>query len=250
MTNAAGPLVDPASPSLQLRVAEIWRYPVKSLGGERVTAALVGDAGIEGDRVRGILDLDTGKVLTARRAPQLLFASASYRDGEVIITLPDGVETADDAVLSRWLERDVTLRAPSDHGATYENPMDVENDADWVSWQGPGGSFHDSGGSRMSLVSRTSLGQWDQRRFRSNVILDGSNEDGLVGARVAVGDEVVLEITKRIDRCVMVTRPQPGLERDLAVLKDINRYRQSSLSVGAVIQHAGLVAEGDVVREL
>lgn len=235
-----------------MHVTEIWRYPVKSMGGERLISAEVGTLGIDGDRGWGVVDLETGHVLTARRAPDLLMASARVVDGDVEITLSDGAvvdaSTVDEA-LSALLGRSVELRAAGDEGGTYENPMDAVNEADWVSWTGPGGAWHDSGRSRVSLVSTDSLGSWDIRRFRTNIVVDGSGEDGFVGEAVRVGSDVMLDVTKRIDRCVMVTRPQPGLERDLDLLKQINRERESCLSIGALVTTPGTIDIGDAVVE-
>jgi len=92
------------------------------------------------------------------------------------------------------------------------------------------------------------MGEWDPRRFRSNLILDGEgeNEDDLVERRVTIGD-TVLYVVKQIDRCVMVTRAQPGLDRDLDVLRTIHRSRDSTLAVGAVVITPGRVAEADEV---
>jgi len=213
-------------------------------------SAAVGPLGVEGDRRWGVFDVETGNVLTARRSPALLMTSARVVDDEVLIDMPDGsvVDASNaDAPLTALLGRSVELRAAGDDGGTYENPMDFENDADWVSWTGPAGAWHDSGRSRVSLVSMDSLGDWDIRRFRTNIVVDGSGEDDLVGSTVAIGDDVVLDVTKRIDRCVMVTRPQPGLERDLDVLKQINRERESCLSVGAVITAPGTIEVGSNV---
>ena len=119
-----------------MQVTELWRYPVKSMGGERLQSAAVGELGIEGDRGWGVFDVATGTVLTARRAPELLFASARIVDGDLMVALPDGVDVrAANAYgpLSGWLGRDVELRQAGDVGGTYEVPLDFENDADWVS---------------------------------------------------------------------------------------------------------------------
>ena len=43
-----------------MRVAELWRYPVKSLQGERLDSAPLSAGGVEGDRAYAIYDLDTG----------------------------------------------------------------------------------------------------------------------------------------------------------------------------------------------
>jgi uncharacterized protein YcbX len=229
-------------------VRELWRYPVKSLGGERLGRAAVDRLGFDGDRRWGLVDLDTGNVLTARREPRLLFAAARLTgDGAgsgVEVILPDGSVAAGDDDLSRWLGRPVALRAAGDTGGTYESPLDAEQETGWVSWQGPAEAWHDSARARVSLVSTATIGTWDVRRFRPNVLLDGAGEDALVGRRLRLGT-AVLDVRKQIDRCVMVTRPQPGLERDLDVLRTINRERATFLAVGALVAEAGTVAVGD-----
>jgi hypothetical protein len=188
--------------------------------------------------------------LTARRAPELLFASARMVGAdEVVITLPDGDEISSrdgraDEALSAWLGRSVTLVRPGTEGATYENPMDIENETDWISWQGPSWSFHDSAKSMVSIVGAATLGDRDVRRFRSNVVIDGDGEDDLVGSSIRLGT-AQLEVTKQIDRCIMVTRPQPGLDRDLDVLKTVIRERNNMLSVGALVTGPGHVSVGD-----
>jgi uncharacterized protein YcbX len=126
-------------------------------------------------------------------------------------------------------------------------PLDFENDENWVSWQGPGGAWHDSKASRISLVSRDTLRDWDQRRFRANVILNGAGEDDLIGVHIDLGT-TELDVRKAIDRCVIVTRPQPGLERDLDVLRTINAERSTSLSIGALVVTEGTISEGDAIR--
>lgn len=230
-----------------MRVTELWRFPVKSLQGERLDDAVVTKHGIVGDRQWGIVDLQTGYVLTCRREPKLLEASACL-DGEggVRIELPTGHVTCDDADLSEWLGRRVELWRPSAHGrATYETPLDVDERGDWVSWEGPEGSFHDSARTMVSLVSTTTLGGWDRRRFRMNVVLDGDGEDDLVGGELTLG-EAVLEVKKLVDRCVVVSRPQPGgIERDLDVLKTINRERAGNLGIGCLVSKPGHVRVGD-----
>ena len=64
-----------------MRVVQLWRYPVKSMQGERLAAAVMTPLGIEGDRHWGVLDRATGKVLTAKRVPELLYAAARWVEG-------------------------------------------------------------------------------------------------------------------------------------------------------------------------
>ena len=235
-----------------MRVLELWRYPVKSLQGQRLDAVDVGPQGLTGDRQWALFDRSTGFGLTARRVPDLLFAAGRLRaDGDVEVVLPDGTVTADDDVLSDWLGRPVTLRAAeAERGPRqYENPFDVGDDAEdgWDAFEGASGAFHDSSRIRVSLVSTGTLGTWDRRRFRANVLLDGSGEDDLVGGRVRLGG-AVLDIGTPVSRCVMVTRPQPGgIGRDTGVLKTIHRERGSTLAVGALVPVPGRVAVGDAL---
>jgi len=234
-----------------LTVRELWRFPVKSVGGERIAVATVTDVGILGDRGWGIYDVATETVLTARRTPELLFASAALTGAGVTMTLPDGSQvesmdqTCDDA-LSDWLGRTVELRAAGASGGTYECPVALAEDEDWVSWQGPGMAWHDSKRSRLSLVSRSTLGEWEPQRFRTNVILDGAGEDELVGQRVVLGS-TELSVMKAIDRCIMVTRAQPGIDRDLDVLKSIMAERANMLAIGALVETEGVISEGDAL---
>jgi len=231
-----------------MQVAELWRYPVKSLQGERLESVEVTSDGLEGDRRFAIYDVATGLGLTARRKPELLFASARLgEDGQVEITLPDGSTARDDAALSAWLGRPVTLQSTdTDAARRFEDPIDFEHEATgaWAAFEGAPGAFHDSARARVSLVSTATIGAWDRRRFRSNVLLDGEGEDDLVGTRVTLGD-AVLDVGMRIQRCVMTTRPQPGgVERDLDVLRTIARERDACLAVGALVVAPGAVAVG------
>ena len=230
-----------------MQVVELWRFPVKSLQGEQLDAAEIGRDGVVGDRAYALFDLDTGFGLTARRVPELLLASAHLVDGGLVVTLPDGTESTDDRVLSDWLGRKVVLcRAGAIDAPRYENPLDYERDRDWIVFEGSTGAFHDSRRTQVSLVSTGTLGSWDRRRFRANIVLDGEGEDAWVGSTVAVGD-ARLDVGKRIDRCVMTTRPQPGgIDRDLDVLRTINRTRDGCLAVGALVATPGRVAIGDV----
>ena len=235
-----------------MQVTELWRYPVKSLQGERLTTAELGPEGIAGDRHWALFDLDTGFGLTARRVPDLLFAAARLRpDGWVEVVLPDGTVTADDAVLSEWTGRRIALRSAGDADGRrrYENPEDADDEAGrWNPFEGAGGAFHDNDAFRVTLVSAATLGDWDRRRFRANVVLSGAGEDALAGTRVRLGS-ALLDVRGPVSRCVMVTRPQPGgIGRDTGILKTIHRQRSGTLSVGALVAKPGSVAVGEELR--
>ncbi|MCZ2858774.1 MOSC domain-containing protein [Blastococcus sp. VKM Ac-2987] len=236
-----------------MRVLELWRYPVKSLQGERLAEAAIGPLGIAGDRAWALFDRDTGLGLTARRVPDLLFGAARLRpDGGVEVVLPDGTVTADEAVLSRWMGRRVEFRAAPEDDAdvpVYESAVDDDepDPAEWLQWEGAPGPFHDSPRIRLSLVSTGTLGTWDRRRFRANVFLDGEGEDALRGKEVELGG-ARLRLGSGIPRCVMTTRPQPGgIARDTSVLKTVHRERDGLLAVRAAVLASGTVRVGDVL---
>ena len=98
------------------------------------------------------------------------------------------------------------------------------------------------------MLSSGTIGSWDRRRFRGNLVVDGEGEDELVGRRVTVG-AAELRVRMRIARCVMVTRAQPGgIERDLDVLRRIHRERGGDLAVGGECTRPGRISVGDEVR--
>ncbi len=231
-----------------LKVSELWRFPVKSLQGERLDRVRIDTDGLLGDRRFALFDVETGFGLTGRREPRLLMASARVVDkGDgVEIELPDGSIARDNDDLSRWLGRKIELvDARQASGARYESPDDIDTELEWHVFEGPGGAFHDTDLFRVSLVSTATIGAWPARRFRANVVLDGAGEDELVGSDVALG-EAVLHVQWQIPRCVMVTREQPGdIERDLAVLKTIQRDRDGYLAIGATVVTPGEVAVGE-----
>jgi uncharacterized protein YcbX len=230
-----------------VRIDAIWRYPVKSLGGERLESADVDERGIEFDRAWSIFDPATDLTLTARREPRLLFLTATIVDGRPRITTEQGDDLSSDEALGAWLGRPVELRSVSDGPGTFENPVDVDNETDWIQWQSAGLSFHD-GRSTVSFVSRSSMRVWDERRFRINLVVDEPGDDDAIG-QLSVGS-AALTVRKPIERCVMVTRAQPGIERDLQVLKTIIRERDNKLGVGATVSQSGRIAVGDDVRQI
>lgn len=205
-------------------VAAVWRHPVKSLQGERLDGALLGPAGLEGDR-RWAVFAGGREALTARQEHRLLAAAARWDAGELVITLPDGSEVRPgperDARLSAWLGYPVRLgSAPAAEPFVDDSPV--------------------------HLVSAASAGEWDVRRFRPTLALDGGGEQGWEGSQVEVG-EAVLAVDKPMVRCVMTTLAQPGLPTDRDVLRAIVRQRGGVLGVKARVVRPGYVSVGDAV---
>src|SRR5215467_3925898 len=206
-----------------MEVLGLWRHAVKSLQGERLESARLEDDGLVGDRRWGIRDLVTGRILTARRRPELLGAVASYEGELPTITLPDGCTAVGpgqgtDDLLSRWLGSPVSLVASAGNaGGRAEYFADATDDnSRAIEWTMPAGRYVDS--AAVLVLSTTSLrtaaklypgGVWDPRRFRPNVLIDvageGWPEDEWAGRTLTVGAVVLVPLQPCI-RCTMVTR--------------------------------------------
>ena len=234
-----------------MHVEQIWRYPVKSLQGESLTAATVGPFGLVGDRTHALRDPETGVVLTARRDPKLLYGWGVLNGEEAAVDVPGHGPTTDDAVISAWIGRPVRLLGPTGEAQTYENLSDPEHDdSDPVAWEGPTWSYHDSTRTQVSIVAVGDLRDWDVRRFRPNLVVSGDTADGLVGRRLRIGGAEV-DVVKKIGRCVMITRDQPdGIDRDLEVLRTLRRDRDLTLVVGSLVVSPGSVQVGDELEDL
>jgi uncharacterized protein YcbX len=249
-----------------VRIAELWRHPVKSLQGEPLDEAVVEESGLAGDRRWGIVDGETGKVLTARRAPALLLASARVTDGGagVDVQLPDGSVVsgpspdADDA-LSAWIGRPVALvHAESIETAVGEFFADAtDDDSAVISWTMPPGRFVDA--LPLLVLTTASLrqgralhpdGAWETRRFRPNIVVevdeDGWVEDAWCGRTLVIGTATV-QPAAPCQRCTMVTRPQPGLDRDLDVFKALARHHGATFGVWTTVRTPGFLRVGDEV---
>ncbi|HEY7134801.1 MAG TPA: MOSC N-terminal beta barrel domain-containing protein [Acidimicrobiia bacterium] len=247
-----------------MRVVELWRHPVKSLQGEPLDEAVVEDSGMSGDRRWGIVDRETGMVLTARRVPSLLLASSRVTDTGVELRLPNGdVLSAPgvhaDDMLSKWIGRPVALvhaevSSPG-VGEYFEDATD--DDSAVVSWTMPPGRFVDA--LPLLVLTTASLrqgralhpdGAWETRRFRPNIVVDvddeGWVEDGWCGRTLRIGT-TALQPAVPCERCTMVTRPQPGLDRDLDVFKVLARHHRATFGVWTAVQTPGVVRVGDEV---
>ena len=184
-----------------LRAVELWRYPVKSLRGERLERAYFDRDGIRGDRRLRVED-DRGLV-TARTRPGLLRVAATVgADGEPLI---DGEQWR-----SAGADRAVSRMAPggrlvSTEGAEVGLRFDLAPILILTT----------------SLVAELGV---DFRRLRPNVLIDGAEgreEAEWVGRTIKLGS-VVLRVTGRCERCVMTTFDPDTIEQDPNVLRRIN----------------------------
>jgi len=250
-----------------VKVAALWRHPVKSMQGEAIERGELGTSGLPLDRRWGVVDVETGKVLSAKREGRLLMAASRIAGEAPEVKLPDGDWKAAgspglDDELSAWLGVSVALKAAVDIPSSgYQMHVDATDDTSpIVDLPCPPGTFFDA--LPVHLLSTASLramqphhpgGEWDVRRFRPTVLVDvdddqqGFPEDAWIGSTVRIGAAEVTVVAPTV-RCVMTTRAQPGLERDLDIVNAVNRDHESNLGVYAVVSRPGAIAVGDPVH--
>lgn len=294
------------------RVTQLWRYPVKSMGGHRVEEAHLAARGLRSDRLWAVRDLETDVLATARRLPGLLTCTARFegepspdvgpgRSWPVVVTFPDGEElgSGDPRVhdrLGELLGRRVRLEPlpplgdTRAHRAGPQTPASVRRDLGLDGHDGadrlptrpaiplrtllrlaryatPPGSHVDV--FPVHLLSTTTLATLaaeapgsvvDVRRFRPNVVVElddpaaglpdegdpGLPEHGWSGGRVELGGARLSVVTPTV-RCVVPTRPQPGLEKDRGVVRAVARRADRFAGAYAEVATSGPVREGDPV---
>jgi uncharacterized protein YcbX len=209
-----------------VHLAEIWRYPVKSMAGERLDRVAIGALGLEGDRVVHVRDARE-RVVTARTHPRLLGLTATLdADGEPRV---DGLYWRDPAIRAR-VEAIVGPGARLVRDASADRfdvlPLLVATDG------------------AIEAFGR------DGRRLRPNLIIGGVPglaEREWEGRLLRIGD-VRIALADLRGRCVMTTIDPDTLAQDPRVLKDIVRRFGGRLALNAAVVRGGSVAVGAAVE--
>lgn len=256
-------------------VVALWRYPVKSMAGERLEVAAIDADGIVGDRRFAVRDIETGKIASAKRPARwglLLRCSAEVSaDGTVRVTLPDGhVGTAGDPALDRVLSQLLRRRVHLEHVEEHDGSKPNEYEADYpelehISLRGrvtfptsmisDAASFVDLSAVHVltlqtiaTVAEASGSGSVDAARFRANVLIDartdpGFVEDEWIGHPVKIGDDLTLERITPAARCKMVSVEQPGLPADDRILLAIAREHRVTFPTVGTLPCAGIFAE-------
>jgi uncharacterized protein YcbX len=212
------------------KVTGLWRWPVKSMAGERVNALRLDGRGAGGDRTHAVTYEHKGerKPLTARESPRLLAWQAAYpfnlgagldpaRPPFAIVTSPDGHSY-------RWGDPRLRTKLEDDLG----RPVQLRRDADGV--QDLPRSLLVTTQATLDALGQELDGPIDLRRFRPNVHLEMDAEAwaemGWEGAEMEFSGGVRLRLLHPCVRCAIPTRHPdtqikwPGLLRHLAAAHD------------------------------
>jgi uncharacterized protein YcbX len=222
-------------------VSQLWRYPVKSLRGEKLESATFEPGGIPLDRSHAVIDSDArrlGKPLTGRLQKRLLGYASSVRAGRVMVRTPSGLECGVDE--RSWideLEREIGATATIQ---SFVEP--VHDDSDVLVLNA----------ASVRVLSEEYGAAVDPMRFRANVILDGPDarpfeETGWTSGTFAVGD-ALMEVMYPCERCVVTTIDPSSLAIDPAFLRLIVEKHDARFGVYFRVVRGGIVKPGDAWR--
>ncbi|MER7484291.1 MOSC N-terminal beta barrel domain-containing protein [Streptomyces sp. NPDC126510] len=228
-------------------IERIWRYPIKSMGGERLASVDVDERGLLGDRLYAVRDAEgrfgSGKnTRRFRRMPGLLRLHSRCPEAEPLpepeLLDPDGVPVADTtAFLRRYLRRG-----------------DVE-----VAREGAVSHFDQLALSVLSTATldwmRTALAgiAVDERRFRPNLLIrtppvtPAFVEDRWLGSQVRIGTTVCATFVRSSEHCVMVNESQQDLPHSPLVLKTIAQAHAMRMDALGTVTVPGTLGVGDLV---
>jgi uncharacterized protein len=228
------------------QLSGLRRFAVRSLGGESPDEALIYGSGLVGDRIYDLFDEEQGVPLTARNAPFLLRYRVRYLDPMVRggdlepwirVKTPDGNETS----LSdrSWVE-DVSRRC----GRPVRLRPRPGADSDLA-------PLHVLSVPTVRFLEKQYGGPLEPMRFRSNLLLDlpearPFEEDRWIGRQIWIGD-VLLEIVKQCDACIVTSLDAETTERSPGVLSAIAKGRGGMTGVYARALTGSRLRVGDAV---
>jgi MOSC domain-containing protein len=231
-------------------VEAIFRYPVKSMGGEALEAANLGWHGLDGDRrlaFRRIDDRSGFPWLSASKLPDLLLFSPRRREGgaqrefPTHVRMPDGTELP---VFGEELAAEVGRRV----GAPVQM-MQLRQ-----------GIFDEASISVIASDTVREIGRLagqdpDVRRFRPNVVVRSLRsvpfqEDEWLGGVLSFGegdDAPAVAVTTRDVRCSMVNFDPDSARPAPEVLKAVVRANQNNAGIYGTVTRIGRLAVGQTV---
>lgn len=226
-------------------VKGLWRYPVKSMRGEKCDSLLFENRGAVGDRFYTVKN-EAGKFGSGKDTRRFvkiddLFNFSSFYDGEIpVILFPDGKTARGDdpaihSELSKALNQAVTLSEEKLVSHFDDSPVHIVTTAslDW-------------------LKAKLPLSVIDERRFRPNIVIETEVaaellEQSWIGKSLEING-VVLEIMHPTVRCVMVNFPQSEIPEDKRIFAGIGRESDLNFGVYARVSAGGDVRFGEKVK--
>jgi uncharacterized protein YcbX len=231
-------------------VEAIFRYPVKSMAGERLEVAKLGWHGLDGDRrlaFRRLEDRSGMPWLTASKLPDLVrFAPEHHQDGAQG-DLPTHIRTPDGEELPVFCE-DLTTEV----GRRYGAPVQMVHLRH--------GIFDEAcisviASDTVREIGRLAGRSLDVRRFRPNIVVRllrsvPFQEDEWVGGVLSFGereDAPAIAVTVRDERCSMVNLDPDSANSAPQVMKAVVRANQNNAGIYGAVTRIGRLAVGQTV---
>lgn len=209
-----------------MHVAELWRYPVKSLRGERIEAADVELEGFAGDRLVHVRD-GRDRLVTARTKPRLLGLRAEWdADGGTRVEGAAWDAPAASAALRRVAGDEARFVADTTLDRFDDTAVLIATDG-----------------------AIAALGI-DGRRLRPNIVVagvPGLAEHAWPGRTLRAG-EIEISVEKVCQRCVITTLDPDTCARDPSVLRRIDAEHDGRFALNCWVARGGSVRAGDVVE--
>lgn len=209
-----------------MHILELWRYPVKSMRGERQTRVTLRKTGIEGDRNIVVISQAGDQIITARTHPGLLGLQASVCSGITIIEGYPWHSPKALALTQKAAGEPVRLYDAGEHAERFDIlPLLVATDG-----------------------AVQTLGM-DMRRLRPNIVIGavaGQAERVWPGSSLRSG-QVVIDVAQLRRRCVMTSYDPDTLQQDLDVLRNIVKKAGGKLALDCSVGSPGILAQGDPV---
>ena len=232
------------------QVEALFRYPVKSMAGERVEVANLGWHGLVGDRrlaFRRIDDRSDFPWLSASKLPDLLLFAPRRREDGVQEDLPTHVRTPDGNELPAF-GNDLAAEIGRRYGAPVQM-MQLRH-----------GIFDDGTVSVIASdtvreIGRLARARLDVRRFRPNVVVRlvrtvPFQEDGWLGGVLSFGegeDGAAIAVTIRDVRCSMLNLDPDSAGSTPEVLKAVVRANQNNAGIYGAVIRTGRLAVGQTI---
>jgi uncharacterized protein YcbX len=236
-------------------VEAIFRYPVKSMGGERLDVANLGWHGLDGDRRLAFRRMDDRSVfpwLTASKLPDLLLFAPQRREGDAREDgaqgdLPTYIRTPDGKELPVFGE-DLATEVGRRYRASVEM-MQLKH-----------GIFDEASVSVIASDTVREIGRLagqspDVRRFRPNIVVRllrsvPFQEDEWLGGVLSFGegDEApAITVTMRDVRCSMVNFDPDSARPAPEMLKAVVRANQNNAGIYGAVTRIGRLAVGQPI---
>jgi uncharacterized protein YcbX len=231
-------------------VEAIFRYPVKSMGGERLEFAELGWYGLEGDRrlaFRRMNDRSGMPWLTASKLPDLILFAAQRREDGAQKDLPTHIRTPDGQEMPVFGE-DLATEIGRRYGAPVEM-MQLRH-----------GIFDEASISVIASdtvreIGRLSGRSLDARRFRPNVVVRSLRsvpfqEDEWLGGVLSFGegnDAPAITATMRDIRCSMLNLDPDTAAPAPEVMKAVVRANQNNAGIYGAVTRIGRLAVGQTI---